>query len=124
MRQSLLLLCLIALLAGAGWSQSIQLKVKSPTSGSTVPKNFTIKGTASPGSQIVVSGTLTGQGGTNGAGEFQVSLFTGSRPAGTELDLQVLAVSDRGHRSNAVKLKLIVGAERGTPPPSGLPPGF
>ncbi|MCE7868982.1 hypothetical protein DYH09_01255 [bacterium CPR1] len=119
-----MLLCLLGLLVGQGWSQSIQLKVKSPASGSTVPKNFTIKGTAPPGSKIVVSGTLTGQGGTSGAGEFQVSLFTGSRPAGTELDLQVFTMSDRGHRSNVVKLKLIVGSERGTPPPSGLPPGF
>lgn len=104
MRKLFTLLLLVAVAAIAR-AQTIQVSVNMPANGATVPKQFTLSGTATPSMIVECSGDLRGSVYADKAGNWKIPLDGSSLAAGTVVNLQVVARDNANNRSRAVNVK-------------------
>lgn len=108
MQRKWLYLLILALLAWPAGAQSVRLSVNLPANGATVERNFSLSGTATPGAQITVNGTLRSSGYADNSGNWTIPLNTQGLAKGTVLNLTVYA-SQNGQRSDQVSLRYAAG---------------
>lgn len=86
---------------GIAQGESVNVKVDLPALGSKVSQLFLLKGTATPGSQIEITGTLSGTTTADSQGNWQIPLPNQLKD-GDPIELSVQASYGMGKSSKAV----------------------
>lgn len=99
----------------------LRVSVASPGNGATLNGPFTLTGTATPWQRIVVQGDLSGQGQSDGNGNWSIPLNTSGLAAGQVFNLQVYAQDGSGNLSAPAQLRYAAGGSSSSG--SGTTPG-
>lgn len=87
----------------------LQLSVNLPANGATIPGTLVLSGTATPGLQVRVSGTLQGRTYADANGNWNLGLSTDGLAQGTIISLNVTGQDQRGNQSRTVSLRYAKG---------------
>ncbi len=88
--------------------QALQLSVNSPTNGSSFRGSFVLTGTGTPGSQVVVTGSMNGTTVVDGNGSWEIPLSLNGLAPGTVVNLTAFARDSFGNQSRATVLRYAV----------------
>ncbi len=110
---------------GGGTVNGLRVSVNSPGNGATVNGPFTLSGSATPWQRIVVQGDLSGEGQSDGNGNWSVQMNPNSLAAGQVFNLQVYAKDGAGNLSSPMSVRYAMGGSGntggGTVPSTGGP---